>query len=130
MTESTMIAANRRPSAFACAQPFEFVSKRKISHLKISPSVPLSGVAVLAFLLLAGCGAVHSSISTQSDGLRTFTVAKAEGGQPILCPAGHTIPAASGTLRRRPRRGPCPGGWAPALRRERVKTAIVNLRWC
>ena len=41
-----------------------------------------------------------------------------------------TPPAASGTLRRRPRRGPCPGGWRPAVRRDRVGTAIVILRWC
>ena len=41
-----------------------------------------------------------------------------------------TPPAASGTLRLRSRRGTWSGGRVPAVRRERVRTAIVNLRWC
>ena len=40
-----------------------------------------------------------------------------------------TPPAASGALRLRSRRD-CRGGWGPAVRRDRVGTAIVNLRWC
>jgi hypothetical protein len=52
-------------------------------------------------LAMTGCGAVRSSVTTQPDGLRTFTVAKAEGGGPILCNAYKVLPDVVGILRGR-----------------------------
>ncbi len=65
---------------------------------------PSSGVVVfLLALTLQACSLLgginaHSRISTGPDGLRTFTIARAPDGGPLLCPAFGIIDPVHGTL--------------------------------
>lgn len=69
----------------------------RLGAIAIIVTLVLVASAVAGFMLLRTVSSDRSTISTNADGLRTFTVARA-GGQPILCPAYRTIPAVKGTL--------------------------------
>jgi hypothetical protein len=66
--------------------------------LVIVATVGLVVALGVAFVLVGPPSAVHSVVSTGPDGLRTFTIAGAEGGQPILCTLGKPIPPVTGRL--------------------------------
>jgi hypothetical protein len=65
--------------------------------MAIIGTLALCAAAVAAFALLHTVTTDQSRISTGADGLRTFTVGRADG-QPILCNAYLTIPAVKGLL--------------------------------
>ena len=59
-------------------------------------------LSLLVALTVAACGGaanLHSEIRTGADGLRTFTLARASDGAPVLCPAYAVAPhALEGTV--------------------------------
>ena len=65
---------------------------------------------VLLVLLTSACGAVggqsHSVITTDRDGLRTFSVITEQDGNPVVCPAFGLVDPVTGNLEGDPAGGP------------------------